>query len=163
MTLDPNNIAPYLVNSIDFQNEITKLSDQMTYVYSLISTAVNVRDIAFYLDREQLSGGQLFPVNTPIGEQPKNRYMYRQAYNIGSLPNTSVKQVAHNINFSNQQLAFVQIYGAAIEPTVGAIPLPYVDADPIYLRLTATNIEIETLSAAYINYQAIVTLVYTKG
>ena len=160
MTFEPaNSLAPYLVNSIDFQNEPDKLADQLTSVYSLISTAVNLRDIAFYDETEQLSGGQLFTPNDPL----KKRYLYRRSYNFGTLPNTAVKQVAHQIDFTNTNLGFVQIYGAAIRPTIAAIPLPYVAADPIYIRLTATNIEIETLSAAYIAYEAIVTLVYTKG
>lgn len=160
MTFSPNNsIAPYLVNSIDFANETDKLADQLTNVYSLISTAVNVRDIAFYVEQEQLSGGQLFTPNNP----QRYRYLYRRSYNFGALPNTAVKQLAHGIDFTNTNLAFVQIYGAAIYPTNAAIPLPYVSADPIYLRLTATNIEVETLSGAYVNYEAIITLVYTKG
>lgn len=160
MTFSPNNsIAPYLVNSIDFEKEIVRLSDQLTQVYSLVSTAVNVRDIAFYLEQEQLSGGQLF---TP-GNPQKNRYLYRKSYNFGALPNTAVQSLAHDIDFNNTELNFVQIYGTAIRPTIAAIPLPYVSADPIYLSLTATNITIETLSAAYIDYTAIITLVYTKG
>lgn len=160
MTYSPtNSLTSYLPNAIDFSEDIARLTDQLTAVYSLIATAVNVRDISYYLQQEQQNGGQLFTLGNPL----KNRYMYRQSYFVDNLPNTGIKQIAHNLDFNNPNLEFVKIYGAATYQLNAAIPLPYVSADPIYLSLTSTNIEIETLSGAYINYSAIVTLEYVKG
>ena len=162
MTFSPNNsIAPYLVNSVDFANEINKLSDQLTQVYSLISTAVNVRDIAFYINQEQLSGGQLF---TP-GNPQKTRYLYRQCYNFGALPAKGVtKTLAHGLDFSNPELCFVEIYGAATQPTVAAIPVPYVKQNKeVEIDITSTDISIYSHEDYSMYTTTIITLVYTKG
>lgn len=162
MTFNPaNSIAPYLVNSVDFPEEIQKLSDQLTQVYSLISTAVNVRDIAFYLNQEQLSGGQLF---TP-GNPQKNRYIYRQCYNFGALPaKNASKTMPHGLDFSNPELMFVSIYGAATDPTTGALPIPYPHQNgDIELNLTATDIYIYCHDNYSMYTNTIITLEYVKG
>lgn len=162
MTFSPNNsIAPYLVNSVDFPEEIHKMSDQLTQVYSLISTAVNVRDIAFYLDQEQLSGGQLF---TP-GNPQRTRYIYRQCYNFGALPTkNNSKTMPHGLDFTNPELVFVSIYGAATDPTTGAIPVPYVQqTKEVELSLTATDIYIYCHEDYSMYTTTIITLEYTKG
>lgn len=162
MTFSPSNsIAPYLVNSVDFHDEIHKLSDQLTQVYSLISTAVNVRDIAFYLQQEQLSGGQLF---TP-GNPQKNRYIYRQCYNFGALPaKNASKTMPHGLDFSNPELMFVSIYGASTDPTTGALPLPFVAQNKeIELSLTSTDIYIYCHDDYSMYTNTIITLEYVKG
>lgn len=160
----PNNsIAPYLPNAVDFEAEIQRLSDQLNYIYSLISNAVNVRDIAFYQNRELLSGGQLF---TP-GNPQKNRYIYRQCYNCGALPikNNQIT-IPHGIDFTNSNLVFVSIYGASIYPGNAAIPLPFPkqngNAD-VELSLDATNIIIYAHADYSMYTQTIVTLEYVKG
>ena len=156
-----NSVSSYLPNAIDFETEITKLSDQLNYVYSLVSNAVNNRDIAFYLNREQLSGGQLFTV----GDPQKNRYIYRQCYNFGALPAKGVtKTLAHGIDFTNQNLVFVSIYGAATYPGNGAIPVPYVlQNKEVELTLDATNIVIYSHEDYSMYTQTVITLEYTKG
>lgn len=161
-TFQPNNsIAPYLPNAVDFEAEIQRLSDQLNYIYSLISNAVNVRDIAFYQNRELLSGGQLF---TP-GNPQKNRYIYRQCYNFGALPaKNASKTIPHGIDFTNNNLVFVAIYGASIHPNTEAIPLPYVIQNKeIELKLTATDIYVYCHENYTAFTETIITLEYVKG
>lgn len=162
MSFSPNNsIASYLPNSIDFEQNSLPLAEQLNYVYSLIANATNSREIGFYLNTENLSGGQLFTTNNP----QKNRYIYRKTFGttitpFGTSPTTTI---AHGIDFSNSNLQFVAIYGAATLTTTGAIPLPYVGVNSVYLSLTTTNIVITQTAATYDNYNAIVTLEYVKG
>jgi hypothetical protein len=156
-----NSIGPYLPNAIDFEEEIIRLSDQLNYVYSLISNAVNTRDIAFYQNRELLSGGQLFTPNNP----QKNRYIYRQCYNFGALPTkNNSKTLPHGIDFSNTNLEFVSIYGASIYPGNGAIPLPLVIVNKeVELYLTATDIYVYAHEDYSMYTNTVITLEYVKG
>jgi hypothetical protein len=158
-----NSVAPYLPNAVDFEAEINKLADQLNYIYSLVSNAVNVRDIAFYQNRELLSGGQLF---TP-GNPQKNRYIYRQCYNFGALPaKNASKTIPHGIDFTNSGLEFVSIYGASLYPGVQAVPLPFPkstgNAD-IELELTATDIYIFCHQNYSMYTKTIITVEYVKG
>lgn len=163
MTFQPaNSRSPFLQNSVEFDADLEKLSRQLTNVYSLIATAVNAREIGYLIQQEQLNGQQLFTQNNPL----TYRYVYRQVYNCGTLPNTGVLSIPHGLDITNNsQIVFTHIYGTSTSPNTGAIPLPYIsNTDQIRLQVTATNIEIETYSAAWITYsETIVVLEYVKG
>lgn len=156
-----NSIASYLPSSIDFEQNPQPLSEQLNYVYSLIANATNAREIGFYLNTENLSGGQLFTTGNP----QKNRYIYRRSYGVTITPfgTSATTTIPHGIDFGNTNLQFVAIYGAATLTTTGAIPLPFIGANSVYLSLTTTNIVITQTAATYDNYAAIVTLEYVKG
>ena len=50
-----------------------------------ISEAINVREIGFFLDQEQLSGKVLFPGTNTAGQQQENRQLLRFVINSGAL------------------------------------------------------------------------------
>ena len=161
MTVNTSNyIQAFLPNSIDFTDDTKLLPDQLTTVYSLIVTAVNLRQIGFYLTEEQLSGQQVY---TP-GNPQRNRFAFRKTFECGTLPNTASISIAHGIDFTNTDLEFLNIYGASTQPTVGAIPLPYVQATPqVQLDLTATNIVITTFGNYTAYTKTLVTIEYLKN
>lgn len=125
----------------------------MTDYLIRMAEAVNAREIAQYQDVSldgagnnisTTSNGQAF---FTVGDPNKFRYGTRTVVNVGALPNTATKSVAHGINVTANTV-FTRIYGTANDPSTSFIPLPFVDAglSHIELNVDATNVNIVTLA-----------------
>jgi hypothetical protein len=113
----------------------------------IISNAVNIREIGWFLEEELLSGQQFFPGTTTSADDQQFRSVFRKVVDFGALPNAATKSVPHGITTS-VNTSLVQLYAAATDPSVpNYIPIPY--ASPtlnlnIQMYMDATNINITT-------------------
>lgn len=119
--------------------------------FKRLATAVNTREIGWFLDEELLTGKAFIPGvnNIAVGNTNQAfRQILRKVINFGTLPNTATKSVAHGITFdANFTLVFIGAY--ATDPVAfTAIPIPYVDptasANEISLNMDSTNVNITT-------------------
>jgi hypothetical protein len=132
-----------------------------------ISNAINVREIGWFLDEEVLAGKLFIPSSAnPTGEMQQFRTVLRKVVDTGQLPNATTKLVPHGITFDNN-FTLVQIFGAATEPPPGttAIPLPFVDVNPInniQLYMDGVNVVIVTTSNQSRYTRSFVTIEYIQ-
>ncbi len=117
-----------------------------------ISTAVNSREIGFYLDQELLSGKAFIPGANEIadgGTSQQFRTILRKVIDFGTLPDNSTKSVPHGIVFDNN-FTLIQLWASATDPTnFIALPIPYVSTAAgfsIQLYMDQTNVNIVTTS-----------------
>lgn len=97
-----------------------------------------------------------------IGKWIDNRTLYRKIINTGSLPNNTVKNVAHGI--SNLRRA-VKLYGYAFRSSNSiTIPLPYASTAEwtVGLNVADSNISITTFSDRTPYTESYVIVEYTK-
>lgn len=118
--------------------------DFLVEALKLITNALNVREIGFFLEEQLVSGQQFIPA-TAGGEL---RDVFRKVINFGALPNTATKSVPHGITVDDN-FTLVHLYASATKPTVAysAIPIPYASpttADEIAINIDSTNINITT-------------------
>ena len=123
-----------------------------------IATAINIREIGWFLDQEVLSGKAFIPGMNAASFGATSqiyRQVLRKVIIFGALPNATTKSVAHGITFdANFRLVFMGAY--ATDPVgLTAVPIPYVDpstlANGIELYIDATNVNIKT-AANWTNY-----------
>jgi hypothetical protein len=149
MTFDPAfSFGNHLPEQIDFSDNEEDMLIELKKTLEDHAKMINRKDTGQYEETEVLIN-QTFPGVTP----QEKRSVFRKTINFGALPNAALKQVAHNLtNFAT--IIFTKIYGAATNPGVQGIPIPYSDTalvgNQIELSVTATNIEITTA----INYSA---------
>lgn len=99
---------------------------------------INRKDNGQY-ESIEIQNNQTFP-----GADPQNKRMiFRKIVDCGALPNTATKTVAHGIaNFS--EIRVTRLYGAATNPGVAAIPLPYLAssgfANSLEMYIDAINV-----------------------
>jgi hypothetical protein len=115
-----------------------------------ISDAVNVRDIAYYIDDSQLSGQQFVK---GVSTTQQFRDVFRKVINVGPLPNAATKTVPHGITFNDDSF-ITRLYGAGTRPSLKlaggglGIPLPFVSSaavgNNISLEIDPTNIILTT-------------------
>lgn len=100
-----------------------------------LATAVNSREIGFYLDQELLSGKAFIPgvnISTDGGSSQQFRTILRKVIDCGTLPNTALKTVPHGITI-DANFTLIDLYGAATDPT------NLLSIDLGHAAVTATN------------------------
>ena len=110
-----------------------------------------------------LSNKKIYSTNeTVIGKWIDGKPLYRKVINFGSLPNNSIKNVAHNITNVNQ---WVTIKGVTMNKDKTSLPVPATNAiDIAYginISVTTTEVRIQT-GRDRTSFSAYVILEYTK-
>ena len=116
-----------------------------------IATAVNIREIGWFLDEELLSGKAFIPGVNASGTGATSqlyRQILRKVINFGALPNTTVKVVPHGITV-DANFTLIQMYAATSDPvSLVSLPIPYLDTSGptsfIGMNMDATNVNIAT-------------------
>lgn len=106
------------------------------------ANCINDKVSGYLVQLEQPSGQKFQPVT---GSQ-QYRSVLRKVIDCGSMPNNSIKNVAHGITFNNQ-FTLLHIYGATTRPGVLCLPLPFPSgsfANQVRLTMDPTNIIIQT-------------------
>jgi hypothetical protein len=115
---------------------------------NLMQLSLNVKDSAYYDQTEFVNGQSFFPsedVPSTSTDAINRRQAFRKVINFGALPNTSTKNVAHEIDITSGY-SFTRIYGCASDTTnLVYQPIPNANSD-IHLRVTSTNVVITTSS-----------------
>lgn len=129
-----------------------------------VSSAVNAREIGFFLDEELLSGKALFP-GTSTPNSQAFRSMLRKVIDFGSLPNSSTKSVPHGIPIDSN-FRIVQMYFGASDTTgLTGFGCAYWAKDlsaAINLNYDVTNVNVTT-TQDYSNFnQCLVVMEYTS-
>lgn len=143
---DVEQIREMDVKSDDFKELLVRLYQNL----NSISTAINLKDSAYYDTNSFVNGQQFFPdpnLNSRSGTVPTPRPGFRLVINFGALPNATTKSVAHNLTITPGN-TFTRIYGAASDTTgFNYIPLPYASPtliDNIELSVDATDVTVTT-------------------
>lgn len=141
---NPNNLLPTnFVIPVDMEQKNIKLREY----FNDLATAVNSKDSGIYDAPETITGQQFLPFfSTQTQSSVNYRTVFRKVIDFGSLPNSGSKSVAHGINFQSS-FSGTKIYGAATDPNVRWIPLPYsspTSANAIELYIDATNVVVIT-------------------
>ena len=122
MTTSSNSsIAPFLSTTEVYPEDISQRQIKHTSVYSNVSNAINIREIAVY-DLQQLLTGQRF--FNPLDVQ-NLRFSYRKVFQLGALAAGATATIVHNISGLT---TFTRLYGTLIDSAGFYLPLPYVDA-----------------------------------
>jgi len=114
-----------------------------------LSTAVNIREIGWFLDEELLSGKAFIPgTNNALdgGTSQQYRQILRKVIDTGTLPNTGTKKVPHGIKIDSN-FTLIDLFGAATDPVaLFSIDLGHAAAAPFQVEifLDATDINIVT-------------------
>ncbi len=117
-----------------------------------ITTAVNTREIGWYLDQELLTGKAFIPGSNNIldgGTSQSFRSILRKVVDFGALPDSASKAVPHEIVVDNN-FTLIQIWAAGTDPTTPqALPIPYVSTLGLIVQLdmNSTDVIITTNSA----------------
>lgn len=123
----------------------------MVEQFKKISTAVNIREIGWFIDEEVLSGKAFIPgLNNVLGGATSQQFrqVFRKVVDFGTLPNAGTKSVPHGITVDNNfTLTFLGAY--ATDPiSLTSFPIPYCDplalASGVALTLSATTVNITT-------------------
>jgi len=116
-----------------------------------ISTAINIREIGWFLDEELLTGKAFIPgLNNDFsgGTSQQFRQVLRKVIDFGALPNTGTKSVPHGITVdANFTLVFMA--AAATDPiALISFPIPYADPsnnlNAVAITIDAVNVNITT-------------------
>jgi len=150
-----NRLNEIDVNSREFKDMLTRL-----YRYlNDMAIALNTKQIGYYSLEEYATGNNLYPV-APSSFRP----MYRQCFNIGSLPNTATLTIPHGIT-TTPTLQWVKIYGAATNTTtLAGVPLPFVSlsGNSVEIDVDGTNIYIISQSNMSAYNAVVIVLEYSK-
>lgn len=116
----------------------------------LISNAINIREVGWFLDEEVLSGKAFIPGSAALSTGSTSesyRQVLRKVVDFGALPNTGTKSVPHGILFDNN-FTLVDLWGAATAQASQALLLPYqaIAADGISIFMNTTDIVVVTQS-----------------
>src|ERR1700684_2199476 len=116
-----------------------------------ITTAVNIREIGWFLDEELLSGKAFIPgLNNVANGSTSQQYrqILRKVIDFGALPNAGTKAVGHGITV-DANFTLIQMWASATDPIgLTALPIPF--ATPvalnqnIALQMDAVNVTITT-------------------
>jgi hypothetical protein len=144
-----------------------ELMVRMYHNLNRMAMAVNAKDSGVY-QLNELACGQIYPPIDPIssGSNMVTRNVYRTLIDFGRLP-TAVegsKKIAHGLTI-NDTTQLTRLYGAATQPSVSMIPLPYpaiVPADTIELYADDTYVYIDVLSDWSLWTEAWIVLEYFK-
>lgn len=114
-----------------------------------LATAVNIREIGWFLDEELLSGKAFIPGINALSTRSNSqvyRQVLRKVIDFGALPAAGTKSVMHGINFDNNlTVTFLGAYATDPVNLVG-FPIPYADpvalVNAVDLTIDATNVNI---------------------
>lgn len=116
--------------------------------FKRIANSVNFKEIGFFIDEEVLSGKAFIPgISTGYTSQTF-RQVLRKVIDFGMLPDTTTKNVPHEIDIDGN-FTLISLTACATDPVAFvSIPIPYVDtvalANQIEIDIDATNINITT-------------------
>lgn len=134
------------INSPEFKDLLVRLYQNINN----ISSALNIKDSAYYSQQEFINGQLFFPnpsFPSSATQSQQYRQVFRKVINFGALPNAGVKSVAHGITV-NSRFSFTRIYATATNSTqTSFIPIPFASPvlnENIKLEVTNTNITITT-------------------
>ena len=168
--------TPFLPIEFQLPTDFNEVRDEIAERHRMIADQVNVREVALYEPSTDA-----FPTKVLTGQRwwgedaagtidnRQKRYTYRSVVNFGTLPNAGSKAVLHGISVAASAAGppatvgtiFTKIYATATHPTntdpaTKAIPIPFVNSavpgDDVELRITDTNVIIETTTATFIGF-----------
>ena len=123
----------------DISPQLQELLVRLYQNLNSMSVAINLKDTGYYPTRPFVCGKLYFPQplnNSSTTSVATYRQVQRQTINFGTLPNTGIKSVPHNIPWSSMT-TIVEIFGGATDPIgLTGISLDY--ASPTL----ANNIEV---------------------
>ena len=139
---DVSQIYSTDINSDAFKDLLVKLYQNI----NLMAMNINIKDSAFY-DTNEFVNGQTFysdpNTNSSSNKSSSRRQVFRKVVNFGSLPDTSLKSVAHDITVTTAY-TFTRIYGTSSD-TSNRVYIPVPNSD-ISLTVDFTNVNITTSS-----------------
>jgi hypothetical protein len=148
------------VNSPQFKELLVRLYQNLNN----IAVALNLKESAYYMTKEFLTGQVFF--NPDTNEPEKQRPGYRQVVNFGALPAAGIQPIPHGLTL-NAYTTATHIYGAATNPTTTElIPLPYsstVAGDNIEVWIDATNVNIRVAANWSTYTRCIIVIEYLKS
>lgn len=138
------------IQSSNIDQDVKELLVRIYQNINQMAIVLNTKDSALYVQEEFVNGQVFFPdpaLSSKTAQSPTQRQVFRKVINFGALPNATSKSVAHGITVDSNVTA-TRIYGAATNPGVSLIPIPYVSttavANGIEINMDATNINITT-------------------
>ncbi len=122
-----------------------------------LATAINIREIGWFLDEELLSGKSFIPgVNNgnTSGTSQTFRSILRKVIDFGALPNAGTKSLPHGIVFDNN-FTLIDLWAAATDPVAFLafninFSNPLANIVAVNVTMDATNVNITT----GVNYSA---------
>lgn len=157
---DPVIIEQYNLSDKD---QLKELFVRLYRNLSTMSDTINLKESAYYPQQEFMTSQQFFTGQPNVSNQ--QRPSFRQTINFGALPDTTTKQIAHNLTLGDYVTA-TNIYGAATKPaSLELIPLPYASTigDNIELWIDATYVNIATKANWSAYTKTIVVIEYLKN
>ena len=177
--------TPFLPIEFQLPEDFNEVRDEISERHRLIADQINAREVALYEPTTdefptKVLTGQRWWGETAAGviDNRQKRYSYRSVVDFGTLPNATSKAVLHGIPVTAAAAGppatvgtlFTKIYATANHPTntdpaTKSIPIPFVNSavpgDDVELRITDTNVIIETTTATFAGFtQCYVTLEY---
>jgi len=120
-----------------------------------MATQINTKDFGYYSPQEGVSGQRWY-------SDPQNyKTIYRKRVDVGALLNTGTKTAAHGITLGANTVV-TRFYGTANYASNEVLPLPYMGANPIYLSIDGTNVNVQSTNDRT-NYTAYVVIEYVQG
>src|ERR1700742_4253207 len=115
----------------DISPELREILVRLYQNINLIALTLNTKDTGIYTTDEFVCGQLYFPdpsLSSASSTTAIARNVYRKVINFGSLPNSGLKSVLHDIPVTSG-FTFTRIYGATSDTTgLTYLPLPYVDS-----------------------------------
>jgi hypothetical protein len=154
-----NSESPYLITSIQFDEDFEILNRQLTDMYFDIAVRLNDREIARYDFNETLTGQKWTDSNN--FQFPKETY--RKIFEFGAIASGATLNIPHGINTIAQ---FTNMYGTFITAADDR-PLPYVDeatvTNQVSLKRVGANLVIINGATAPAISSGIVVIEYLKN
>lgn len=143
---DTSEIQTVDINSQEFRDLLVRLYQNINN----IALSVNIRDAGYYDQTEFINGQLFFPdpsLSSTTAQTPTYRQVFRKVIDFGALPNSTTKNVAHDIDMSVGTTIFTRIYGCASDTTgKNYIPLPFAGTSLVSVSVNATNVSVTTTS-----------------
>jgi len=152
---------PGLQNQLPLSVELSDDPKEMRFdindLYQGIVSAMNNKIGGLYVPEEKINSEQYFN----IANVQQFRNVYRMTIDVGALPNTGSKSVAHNIVGWNSAYRLTAAWGAATDPVnLEALPIPN---DGIFLKNNSTTVTVTTTSDFSAFTASTIVLEFTKG
>lgn len=146
LSIDIQRLYQVDINSAEFRTLLVNIAQSINN----IMVAVNSKPSGSYSTNEVASGSTFYPdpiLSSYTTQSPSMRQIINKVVNIGTLPNTATKSVAHGITWGSNFL-LIGIKGAATNAAKNkAIELGYsspIPAENISVWTDNTNVNIKT-------------------